>query len=269
MNEFYVYAHYRESDGRIFYIGKGCGNRAFSEKGRNPHWKNVAKKHGWTSKIMATFSSEKCAFTYEKILISLLGLDNLTNKTNGGEGKSGYKLTPCQRLLLSSSRLGLKKTPEHIEKIRLWHTGRKRSKETGKIISDKAKERFSDPRNHWHTKEIINVWWHEEMGIKTATHLEMSEFFGLDISMLKKVESGSLFSFKGWKVAGVRNYSEKHGPKSNTFDSQVFVWTKDGEDSFVGTRWDFTNAKGVIDKSTYAVGSGKTKTFMGWKVKKL
>ena len=41
MNQFYIYIHYRESDGTPFYIGKGSGDRSTQTKNRNPYWKRT------------------------------------------------------------------------------------------------------------------------------------------------------------------------------------------------------------------------------------
>ena len=95
---FYTYAHFRP-DGRIFYLGKGSGNRHLSLS-RGAHWKNiVAKNGGFSSEILSTWPTEKEAFDHEKFLISCfreLGYE-LCNKTNGGEGTSGRVLSDASR----------------------------------------------------------------------------------------------------------------------------------------------------------------------------
>lgn len=91
---FYTYAHFRP-DGRIFYIGKGSGNRHLSLS-RGKHWKNVVAKHGgFRSEVLANWPTEAEAFEHEKFLISCfrgMGYD-LCNKTDGGEGTSGRILS--------------------------------------------------------------------------------------------------------------------------------------------------------------------------------
>lgn len=93
-NMFYTYAHYRP-DGRVFYIGKGSGNRYLSV-GRSSYWKNVvAKEGGFTAEILARWPTEKEAFEHEKFLIKCfkdLGF-KLCNLTDGGEGASGRTLS--------------------------------------------------------------------------------------------------------------------------------------------------------------------------------
>ena len=82
----YVYGHYRESDGKLFYIGKGTGNRAWDEKRRNRYWFRVVNKHGLVVKIIEDNLTEEQAFSKEKQLITEVGLENLANITEGGKG---------------------------------------------------------------------------------------------------------------------------------------------------------------------------------------
>ena len=42
MNKYYVYEH--SLDGRIFYVGHGCGNRAWNVKSRSNRYKNYIKE---------------------------------------------------------------------------------------------------------------------------------------------------------------------------------------------------------------------------------
>ena len=92
---FYTYAHYTPQ-GRLFYIGKGQGGRAFSFYKRGEHWNNVVAKYGKPeAQILAHWGTEKEALDHEVLLISCfrdMGYD-LCNKTNGGEGTSGFKRT--------------------------------------------------------------------------------------------------------------------------------------------------------------------------------
>jgi hypothetical protein len=45
-NKFYVYEHLKQNTGEVFYIGRGCRNRAFQSRSRNSHWKNIVNKYG-------------------------------------------------------------------------------------------------------------------------------------------------------------------------------------------------------------------------------
>ena len=94
---FYTYSH-SIPNGRIFYIGKGQGDRAYSSKGRNQHWQRIVEKHGKPIiEILANWDTEDEAFSHEILLISCfkdMGY-TLANKTNGGEGQSG--MTPWNK----------------------------------------------------------------------------------------------------------------------------------------------------------------------------
>ena len=100
--KFYIYAHYRNDTGDLFYVGKGEGNRYKSKQGRNPYWKNIVKAHGYKAEILEYFETEGDAFQAEQSLISELGRKDLgkgllVNMSDGGEGASGAVRTPEQR----------------------------------------------------------------------------------------------------------------------------------------------------------------------------
>jgi hypothetical protein len=94
---FYVYVHRRATDNKIFYIGKGKGDRAWSKNKRNQFWIKTLNKHGLKVEIICNFYDENDAFKLEVELIQWYGIKNLTNCTYGGEGVSGYKHTKEQR----------------------------------------------------------------------------------------------------------------------------------------------------------------------------
>ena len=144
---FYTYAHYTPQ-GRLFYIGKGSGERAFAFYQRGSHWNNVVAKYGEPkAQILAEWNTEKEALEHEVILISCfrdMGY-KLCNKTNGGEGTSGYKHTDEQRENNRQARLGKpvwnKGVPckeETKERIKIAKIGK-----PGKPVSEEVKLKIS------------------------------------------------------------------------------------------------------------------------------
>ena len=92
-NRFYTYAYLRE-DRTPYYIGKGSGYRINSNTGR------PCNKPRDKSRIIFLKQNltEEEAFKHEIYMIDVfgridLGTGILYNKTNGGEGASGYKYT--------------------------------------------------------------------------------------------------------------------------------------------------------------------------------
>jgi len=158
---FYTYMHSRADTGVVFYIGKGVRKRAWDFNRRNPKWKNIAAKHGVNVEICARWGTEEEALQHETLLISCmkdLGI-NLANIADGGNGPTGYKFTPEQKLKMSIKRKGKKLSPEVRAKIAAAQKGRPgkawteedrikasmaRKGRPGKPMSDEAKKKLSE-----------------------------------------------------------------------------------------------------------------------------
>lgn len=113
-NTFYVYIHYRKSDGLPFYVGKGKNKRDKTISGRSSWWKRVVEKHGFFYKRIVSNVSEDTAFDIEKSTIALLrgsGFE-ICNLTNGGDGMSGHKPSPETILKRIKQTTGKKRTAE-------------------------------------------------------------------------------------------------------------------------------------------------------------
>lgn len=172
MNNFYVYLHKKKSDGEVFYVGKGKGNRAYDFTRRSRFWNSVEKIHGVDVCIFADGMSEEQAFNKEVELIKLYGRrqhgGSLVNLTNGGDGVSGKIWSDHERMImakrisgennvskrpdvrkkLSERFIGDKnpmKNPENSAKVSAKNTGKKASEETKRKMSDAHKGKtFSD-----------------------------------------------------------------------------------------------------------------------------
>lgn len=119
---FYVYVHRRATDGRVFYVGKGKGKRAYEIRNRSIYWNRIVARHGYTIEIVQDNMQEWWSFELERDLIAFYGRENLANFTDGGEGATGAK-----------------RSAETIAKHVAKHTGLKRSKETCIRISEALK----------------------------------------------------------------------------------------------------------------------------------
>lgn len=151
--KYYVYAMVNSIDNKVFYIGKGTANRfsshmSHARKGNRQHvYCKIRKIQDLGGTIIFNklheYEDEKEAFAKEIELIASYGRENLTNKTNGGDGASGYKPTEETRKKLSVAGMGKepwnkgKKNPQWInDKIS------KRQKEIGRKMSEYNKEQI-------------------------------------------------------------------------------------------------------------------------------
>jgi len=140
---FYVYAYLRSKDSETgprlspYYIGKGCGKRAFEKYGRTvpapiDNSYIVFVEEGLTE-IEAFFLETYCIQTYGRID---LGNGILRNLTDGGEGTSGLVVSEETRRKLSDMRRGKNHHSwgKRGELSPLW--GKPRSEETKRKMSE-------------------------------------------------------------------------------------------------------------------------------------
>jgi hypothetical protein len=171
---FYVYAYLRK-DGTPYYIGKGSGDRVWNKnKGevRPPKDKSLVI-------IVEKNLTDIGSLAIERRLIKWygrkdLGTGILRNKTDGGDGRSGFKLSEESKLKISKALTGRKHTDnakQKISKARLGkpHPQRPRtqeeinrlisvrpshhSEETRKKISDSKKGNLNPFYGKSHTDE--------------------------------------------------------------------------------------------------------------------
>lgn len=159
-----VYRHRRLDTFEVFYIGIGkTEKRAYSKKNRNKWWKNIILKTEYSVEIIIEDISWKEAQEVEVLLISEygrrdLGLGNLVNLTNGGEGTQGIIVSDKTKQNMSISATGRKHSEESKEKNRiassnvseetkfkryLKNKGKKRTFEQAKRISDAKTDKIT------------------------------------------------------------------------------------------------------------------------------
>jgi len=128
-NKHYVYEHIRPDTGAVFYVGMGKLRRAWNMHQRNKHHKNVQKKLKNIGmypeiRILKKNIPRQCAWAIERIIISLHGLENLTNQSTGGE-KSCMGWIPDEEYR--------KKSSERMKEVSAQENWRKRKSEEMKI----------------------------------------------------------------------------------------------------------------------------------------
>ena len=171
--EFYVYMYRRSEStangvsGSPYYVGKGAGNRAWSNEGRSV--RRPSKRE--FIKIVSSGMREKDAFQLEMLLIFMYGRIDLKtgilhNKSDGGEGPSGWSSEAKQKLSIRQKQLwndprvrerwikAMRRNSENSTRPKVVKTGRKRGdkwlhpmpEETRKKISAAKMGHKSYPR---------------------------------------------------------------------------------------------------------------------------
>lgn len=124
-NIFYVYEHWRPDKDVCFWVGKGKKRRAYKFK-RNSHYNNIVQKlcrMGMCVEVRLVKSglteTQSLKLECERIRFWRDAGVELTNKTDGGEGFSGFVRplgilgTKESRKKLSLARIGMKFSKEH------------------------------------------------------------------------------------------------------------------------------------------------------------
>lgn len=191
-NIFYVYEHWRPDTGACFYVGKGKSKRAHKMSGRSDFHQKIINKllrMGMCVevKIFASGLTEEEAFQIEISRIShwrKLGIQ-LANRTNGGDGVSGLKMSdeakekmrdaklgkPGKsgtsgmkfsdetRAKMSAAAKGKSKSSEHAKKVGLKHRGKIVSPETRAKMSAAKKGKKLSSDHAKNTSVAIKAWW--------------------------------------------------------------------------------------------------------------
>jgi hypothetical protein len=144
MRDYYVYTH--SVNDKVFYVGKGRGNRAYQIRSRNKYWWEVVNESkDYQTDIVYTDLDEDLAYQLEAKLIKQYGLDNLTNMIPFGPIYEGYDKNGENNPMWGKSH-----SPESIERIKKGIIGKRykgvpRPKEVKNKISNTLMGReFSD-----------------------------------------------------------------------------------------------------------------------------
>jgi hypothetical protein len=151
-NRFYTYAYLRE-DRTPYYIGKGQTNRIYQKNGKPC---GVPKDKSRIIFLKKNLTEEE-AFKHEKYMISVfnrkdLGTGILHNRTDGGDGSSGWIMPDEVKKKISKIQkgnkncLGREMSEETRKKISIANTGKTsywKGKKLPKDIVDKMKQNLS------------------------------------------------------------------------------------------------------------------------------
>jgi hypothetical protein len=145
---FYVYEHWRPDRDVCFYVGKGKGPRARNFGKRNPVYGTVIAELAALGmcvevRMVASGLTEAEAFDVERARIKFwrsVGIE-LTNRTDGGDGRSGFirplgiRLSEAAKIKVSEARKGMKFSDEHCERLSRQKIGRPRKPFTEATIA--------------------------------------------------------------------------------------------------------------------------------------
>ena len=146
----YIYEHIRPDTNAVFYVGKGTDKRMHSKHRRNAHWNSIVRKAGgFTVREVCRHEDEELVFLAEQERINQLkrlGV-KLANKTDGGEGPSGYHHTEETKQKIAELQMGEKhwrfgKPATQEERLRLSQIAtRKHTDEHRKKVGEAGKGR--------------------------------------------------------------------------------------------------------------------------------
>lgn len=232
---FYVYIHLYasgEKHGKPFYVGKGTGTRAYSNSSRNQHWHNVNNKYGRNVFFHSKELTSEQACKIEIDLISQIGIDNLTNKSIGGEkGSLGFKHTKEWKIesskRMKAENIKRKQSPTYRHPC----LGRELSKESREKISNSLKD------------------------------------YRKNISDCKKISVAKKISASLNCIESVKKRSEINtGDKNPMYDRRVFLFKHKSGCLFTGTQYQLSTEKLLNKGNVSSMISGKRKSVSGWSV---
>jgi hypothetical protein len=146
-----VYEHLRNDTNEVFYVGIGeKEKRAFDKCKRSPYWKSIANKVGYSVNIIHKDIDWEEAKKIEILLIEKygrkdLGLGNLVNMTDGGQGSLGLKISEETREKMSKAQKG-ENNPNFGKTLSEEHRQKISEAQKGKVISEETRQKLREAR---------------------------------------------------------------------------------------------------------------------------
>jgi len=175
-----VYEHIRNDTNEVFYVGIGNEEkRAFVKCKRNPYWKHIVNKVGHSVNIIHKDIDWEEAKKIEILLIEKygrkdLGLGNLVNMTDGGEGVFGLIMSEETRQKIgegnkgNTNMLGKIHSEETIQKMREAKKGN--TNKLGKTHSEETRQKMSLVQR---TKEGVKGYYFNKSRKKYQAQIEV------------------------------------------------------------------------------------------------
>jgi hypothetical protein len=234
-NRFYVYVHLYasgEKAGTPFYVGKGSGTRAYSNSSRNKHWHAINNKYGRVVKFhMINLDSEQSCIE-EIRLISEIGIENLANKSKGGDkGALGFTHTEDWKLKNSEFM--------KIEMTRRMSMPNYKHPCLGRRLDEQSKERISESLKESRKKMTSDR--KRDIANKIKNSLNTPE------SIKKRSEINS-------------------GENNPMYDSRVFIFRHDDGSFFTGTQHQLIKAKSIPQGNVSSMVRGNRNSVAGWRI---
>ena len=279
-SKFYVYVHIAEKNGRVFYVGKGQGRRAYTHQHRTAYWKNIVARDGLFVLVVADNLSEHDAFEIEADLISRLGRKDLksgelVNLTDGGEGTSNPSAKT--RALLSAASRGNKHSLGRV--LPEWERKARSISNLGKKRDDEAKANLAKSKlgakNPNHNPNVYKFA-HEDGRVVHCTQNEIKRIMksdGVKPALLKgvsEIASGKRRQIAGWflneareKITDYGNNALK-GKSHPSYCSKVHKYKHASGDEFIGTQYELRTKYDLVPGKVSEITSGKRGSHKGW-----
>lgn len=194
--KYYVYCHHRISDGGVFYVGKGTRRRAWLVSGRSDEWRQQARSGFLVNIIVGGMSNDFALFS-ERVVIGILGIGNLANKTMGGGGAEGFRHSDTWKSILSDRMKGARNPMS-------GRTGEK-NPFFGKTHSPDTKLRMRGKRdsvsgvNNPSADRSVYTFCHKDFGALTGTRFDLASEIGVNTKSLSKIFTRG--SYRGWVIS--------------------------------------------------------------------